>query len=347
MSPEQTRVSRTTIFALSTLAMLAVAAGDQVTSVEVTFTVLYAVVIAFGAWWGHRLVGIWLAGLATALSTYIELAAGEHSRLAIAWNEGGLAVVFVAIAMLVDRVHGSLASEHAQRRNALQQLRHAERLNLLGTLAAGVAHELATPLTVITTSAELIEHAPDAAARGKLVRGIVSQAERIAAIMRHLLEFGRKTASERHAIDLNDIARAGIELLSETARKRAARLTFEPNSEPVRVVANRSELEQVVSNLVLNAVQAMPEGGEVRVRVATTLRDAHQLATLSVEDTGPGIPSDALAHIFDPFYTTKSQGTGLGLSVSSEIVADHAGEIAVESAPGHGARFVVTLPASP
>src|SRR5262249_7039340 len=150
--------------------------------------------------------------------------------IAIVWNQLGLALLYIMIAFLVDRVRAGFAQEHAGRRLAVEQLRHAERLNVIGTLAAGVAHEIGTPLNVISGSAELIDHARTPAEVGEMTRLIREQAERISAIIRHLLEFGRRAGSVRADIDLNEIVRGGIDLLAATARRRSTKIKFEAHA---------------------------------------------------------------------------------------------------------------------
>ena len=152
------------------------------------------------------------------------------------------------------------------------------------------------------------------------------------------------------ALDLNDLAASSTILLVPIARKRAVDVVVKPSSKPIIVLGNVAELEQVLSNLILNAIQAMSKGGTVSVGVGVASRpngnDDRALGTITVEDNGPGIGEDTLAHIFDPFFTTKGvgEGTGLGLSVSYGIVRDHGGSIEVDSGLGRGARFTVLLP---
>jgi signal transduction histidine kinase len=170
------------------------------------------------------------------------------------------------------------------------------------------------------------------------------------AIIQHLLEFGRRGGGNRGAADLNAIARAAVDLMSATARKQGVAIQLEASPSPLGARVNASEIEQVLSNLLLNAVQAS-RGGAVVVRTAREERTdagggAQVLGAISVEDHGHGIVAADLPRIFDPFFTTKGvgEGTGLGLSVSYGIVRDHGGAIEVDSAVGRGTRFTVLLP---
>jgi signal transduction histidine kinase len=231
------------------------------------------------------------------------------------------------------------------------QLRHAERLGVIGTMAAGVAHELGTPLAVISGSAEFLEDAELSSDRLREIGvKIRSQTERMSAIIQHLLEFGRRGGGNREPADLNAVARAAVELMAATARKQQVVIRTELTGATLGARVNVSEIEQVLSNLLLNAVQAS-RAGEIVVTTRREERDdaggrPHALGVITVEDHGRGIMAADLPRIFDPFFTTKGvgEGTGLGLSVSYGIVRDHGGAIEVDSAVGRGTRFAVLLP---
>jgi two-component system, NtrC family, sensor kinase len=232
------------------------------------------------------------------------------------------------------------------RRSAIDQLRHAERLNVIGTLAAGVAHELGTPLNVIAGCAEFLdEDCRDESLKPRL-KMILDQVDKVSEIIRRLLDFGRSGGAPRARVDLMRVAAGAVELLQSTAKKLGSTITLE-QSAPVFVYGNAAELQQVFSNLILNGLQAMGQG-EVKVRVGVAMRDRKKLAIVEVEDNGRGISLDHLDRIFDPFFTTKTvgEGTGLGLSVSYGIVRDHKGSIEVTSQLGKGSCFRVVVPAT-
>ncbi|HEY0253580.1 MAG TPA: ATP-binding protein, partial [Kofleriaceae bacterium] len=256
------------------------------------------------------------------------------------FNTIGCAGVFLVVVLGCDRLRHYVERERRQRFAAVEQLRHADRLNVIGVLAAGVAHELGTPLNVIAGNAELLEG--DAETQ-RIARTIIDQTDRISRIISHLLTFGRRANPGASLVELDRITRGAAELLGSTARKRNARIDI-VSTEHVRVRATGTQIEQVVSNLILNALQAMPRGGTVRV--STSLSDDRQFGCIVVEDEGQGIAAADLPRIFDPFFTTKDvgEGTGLGLSVSYGIVQDHGGAIDVTSELGAGTRFAVRLP---
>jgi two-component system, NtrC family, sensor kinase len=177
---------------------------------------------------------------------------------------------------------------------------------------------------------------------------IVQQIERMSVIIRGLLDFSRRGARTKQSLDLRDLCSATAALLSPLAKTADVEITLA--GEALRVSVNAGEIQQVLSNLITNAVHAMPSGGLIAIAIGKTveLHDAKEqnYACITVRDGGTGIPPDVLPQIFDPFYTTKDvgQGTGLGLSVAYGIVRDHGGFIRVQSEIRKGATFRVLLP---
>jgi signal transduction histidine kinase len=237
---------------------------------------------------------------------------------------------------------------------ALEQLRHADRLKTVGQLASGVAHELGTPLNVIGARAKMIAGGEvtgdDVSTNARI---IAEQSVRMTTIIRQLLDFSRRRGPRLATTRLDRLTRGTLGMLSAlVARRRVTPVVEEPDG-PLDALADEHQLQQALTNLVLNAIQAMPSGGTLRVslrRVWTTPpadhggASGHYLAIV-VEDEGTGIDPEALPHIFEPFYTTKGvgEGTGLGLSVSYGIVRDHGGWIDVATMAGRGSRFTIFL----
>ncbi len=253
-----------------------------------------------------------------------------------------------------------IISEADARAHVTEQLRHADRLAAVGTLAAGVAHELGTPLGVVLARAKLIEENPALPAETqRSARSIAEQVDRMSRIIRQLLDFSRSGQGPRHAppeaTDVRAIARTVARLMEVVAEKRGIRLVVEDGG-PLFALADGGRLQQVLVNLFMNAVQAMKLPGSVTVGTAVvdTLPPAGIEAPggtyvrLDVCDQGPGIPPDLGRRIFEPFFTTKDvgEGTGLGLSVTWGIVRDLGGWIDLANIPGSGARFSVFLPAA-
>ena len=237
--------------------------------------------------------------------------------------------------------------EANEQRAALeQQLRHADRLATVGRLAAGVAHELNEPLGAILGFAQLTRKSfglPDQT--GRDLDKIVKASLHARGIVQKLLIFARESPSKRVPVQLNAVLKDSLFLLSARCRKCGVKVDLRLEEDLPPIFADPGLMQQVVVNLASNAIQAMPQGGTLTV--ATARGDLG--VVLRVEDTGEGMSEEVLRHIFTPFFTTKEvgQGTGLGLAVVHGIVSGHGGTIAVDSAPGEGARFVVALPVAP
>ena len=239
-------------------------------------------------------------------------------------------------------------------RESQRALVHQEKMVAAGQLAAGVAHELGSPLGAILLHAgmalEELDDAPSAAevdrsALRESLTTVIAQAERTRAIVRNLLDFSRPSAQERRPLALDELVRRTAELMAHDLHRRGVEL--ELALEPVTIIADRNEIEQVLVNLLRNAADAMVAGGRIRVGTARRERagDAAQ-ACLRVSDRGAGIPAEAVDRVFEPFFTTKPPGvgTGLGLWVCYNIVTDHGGSIEVESTGPEGTTFRVCLP---
>ncbi|MBA3671871.1 MAG: PAS domain S-box protein [Gemmatimonadaceae bacterium] len=229
-------------------------------------------------------------------------------------------------------------------RAAEQALRRNERLAAVGQLVSGVAHELNNPLSSILHFAEDLLTDERSREDAEALGVICDQARRSRAIVRDLLSFVRQRATNAEPLALAEVVAGTLRMMRSTAELGGARLHADLDDERATVVADRGGVEQVVTNLVSNAVQAAGAGGDVWIRVAGAGSDVR----LIVEDSGPGIPADVRPHIFDPFFTTKptGEGTGLGLSVTLGLVEQMGGRITVEPRLNGalGSCFVVTLP---
>lgn len=232
----------------------------------------------------------------------------------------------------------------SERKRLEEQLRKTERIAELGTLASGMAHEIGTPMNVILGRAEYLMDRVKEEPIKKGLQTIVTQVERITKVMNQLLSFARRKAPERQALNLKAVIEVSIEIFQERlARHRIQVETALDESCPM-VQADADQMSQVLINLIMNAIHAMPEGGTLRVR----MEPADEMVRLTVADTGHGIPREVIKSIFDPFFTTKEfgKGTGLGLTVVKGIIEEHQGTITVESDPGKGTTFTIMLPKS-
>jgi len=260
---------------------------------------------------------------------YKRKAGGEGACFSIAqprWQDGRITGVM------------SIAVDLTRERQLERELQHAHRLDLIGRLASGVAHDFQNLLTVILNLADLARDdlPADHPAADNLTR-IAAAGEQAANVARQLLNFSRQRVVLRD-LDLNAVARATLDLLRPLVPPNVT-LAVELAGGPLPVRGDETQLQQVLLNLCLNARDAMPHGG--RLRVATA---GGASAVLVVEDEGLGMSDEVRQNLFRPFFTTKEEGHGLGLSVVQMIVESHGGRIAVASEPGRGSRFEVTLP---
>jgi two-component system NtrC family sensor kinase len=235
-------------------------------------------------------------------------------------------------------------SERVAMETALQE---KDRLASLGMLAAGVAHEVNTPITGISSYAQMLLR--DTAAtdpRHALLKKVEKQTFRAARIVNNLLELARDRPRERARLAMAPLVDDCLDLLTERIREQGVTLRWQPpaDSDEIFVEGNDGELQQVLTNLVLNAIEAM--AGQTDGVLTVSLSASQRWVWLSVEDDGPGIDSAKLEKLFEPFFSTKQEigGTGLGLALSYNIVQRHEGDLRVSSHPGEGSKFVVELP---
>lgn len=239
------------------------------------------------------------------------------------------------------RIDG-IVSDITERKRLQAQLRRTERVAELGTVASGMAHEIGTPMNVILGRAEyLMERTKEEPVR-KGLQTIVSQVERITRVMNQLLAFARRRPVEYRALDLRQTIESNLEIFQERFAHNGITVETAFVDACPSVHADADQMSQVLINLIMNAIHAMPMGGTLRLAVTPD----RGMVKLSVADTGQGMPREVLTKIFDPFFTTKEfgKGTGLGLTVVKGIVEEHGGTIHVESAPEKGTVFTLSLP---
>jgi len=270
----------------------------------------------------------------------------EFSRLAAALND---------MCEQLNNAQDKVRRETAARIEAMEQLRHADRLKTIGGLASGIAHELGTPLNVVSGRAGLI-------ARGDLTNMelresaeiIKTQSERMAAIIRQLLNFARRELPKKTTVDLRQIAAQTIHLMAPLAKKQGTGLFLAGEDTPAMARVDAGQIQQVLTNLIVNALHAMTKEGRIEVGIRREhtqnpkggSESAKDYFCLYVQDEGKGIQEKDIQHLFEPFFTTKDagHGTGLGLSVAYGIIEEHGGWIDVKSTPAAGSCFSVYLP---
>jgi signal transduction histidine kinase len=289
-----------------------------------------------------------------------DVAKGDLSHVILSERDdeiGAIATRFNEMTFSLRESRGETQRQNEAKLALEQRLGQTEKLATLGQLAAEIAHEVGTPLNVIAGRARAIERKSKEADVVEKNAGIIAeQTARITRIIQRLLDFTRRKvgAAAPADVNLNDIAQSTIELLAGQFSSARVKVRFERSGKPPRVAGDSDRLQQVLINLLLNAVQAMPDGGALVVETGTVRRARPGLeggaeqdfVSIAVTDTGVGIPADIKDRIFDPFYTTKEGqgGTGLGLAVVSGIVKEHDGWIDVDDAKPGGTVFRVFLP---
>jgi two-component system sensor histidine kinase TtrS len=254
-----------------------------------------------------------------------------------------------SVVVFRDITKRKLAQEEARRHQ--QEMAHVARLSTLGEMASGIAHELNQPLTAIATNARACvrmldsEHSP-AEQCADVMERIAEQAQRAGEVIRQIRRFVRKEEPECRPVRLSEIVKNVTRLIRHDTRREEAQLQLELDPAADWVLAQQIQIEQVVLNLVRNAIEAMAEvPPERRALTIGSAQAGGDRVRLKVADSGPGLSPEVADSLFNPFVTTKSQGMGLGLSISRGIVESHGGQLTVESEPGRGAVFSFTLPA--
>jgi signal transduction histidine kinase len=350
------------------LAIIA-ALNDYVGEVKGSFYLAYYLLVALHAYYFGLRMGLTVAGLASLL--YVLSDYPDFST--IVWPEYSLRLAFLFLVATFlgllaekdkhDKQHmqtlnrelsektSKLERAYAQVEEAQRQIIQSEKLSSLGTLVAGVAHEINNPIGIIANRVEVLRLEHEEQGLDDVLREdlevIHRQANRISEITRALLTYARQSSHEQSPLDLNAVVRSALILWQPQAEQRMRVETALAAMLP-SIMGNFTQLQQVVIDLLSNALDATPTGGTIAVHTRSE-GDPPSAVVLEVSDTGTGIPAEYLSKVFDPFFTTKppGQGTGLGLSVCLGIVQDHQGAITVQSQEGRGSIFTVTLPAKP
>jgi len=354
-------------------AVLLVTAGHYLTSlsehqVHDIYRRLYYLPIIYAAfWYGLR------GGVATAATVAILFA----PHVLFQWRETPMQNLeqFLEMVMylVVGGITGALSQKEAERREELrranerveesyarlkeqsrvlfdaeEQLRRADRLAALGELSAGMAHEIRNPLGSIKGTAEIFRDSLGPEHRlQEFTRILVKESDRLDGILTRFLDFARPRPAEGESCEVAPAVGDVVALTAERSKRAGIAVEFDPDDGLPHVAIPADSLRQILLNLVLNAVQAMPSGGGIAIAARAEKAAAFPgdtIVRITVSDTGPGVPAEARARMFAPFFTTKAGGTGLGLSICERIVRGHRGSIRLEDASPAGARFVVELP---
>lgn len=249
----------------------------------------------------------------------------------------------VGLVVLVKDVSGMVAME--------KELRRKDRLAAAGTLAAGVAHEIRNPLSAIELNLRLLRD--DVRAAGLSAAGIdeyfdvlFAETQRLNRITSSFLQLSRPESLQKSLLPLQRPASRVLRLLESEAQARKIQFEVSMPAEDLEVFGDETKLEQVCLNLLINSMQAMPDGGTIHVSASAALVNGRRFIDLAIKDEGSGIPEDIMPRLFDPYFTTRHDGTGLGLAVADRIVADHGGSILASSDLGIGTTMTVRIPAA-
>jgi hypothetical protein len=277
--------------------------------------------------------------------------AGDLSVRAASGGQDELGRLTASFNAMVDRLRAAREEIEAYHR---QRLARAERLASLGEVAASLAHEVKNPLAGIAGAVRVIaDELPETDPRKEIMEEILDQVHRLDKTVKDLLVFARPATPTLAPCDIHQVLDRVLILLAEDPAAKAIRIERSYQAGIPMLDADGKQLGQVFLNLLLNAIQAMPEGGQVTLRTGLYAGNGAdgeqgkangQVVEVSVSDSGPGIPGHLVSEIFTPFFTTKPRGAGLGLSICRRIVEEHGGSINIECGGGQGATFRVVLP---
>jgi signal transduction histidine kinase len=324
---------------------------------HVVYQRLYYLPILFAAFWYGLRGGLGIALITSVLYLpHIVLHWGHDTAYRWAqFTEIGLFPVFGALAgVLIDRIRrererhrrtaAELARAYGQLQATFERLRLEDRMAALGALSVGMAHEIRNPLASISGAMEILDGAVPAGDERREFVGILrKEIARLDDLVGRQLDLARTGPGELEPCDLTGIARDVTDLARKQAASQGVAIDLDASAETPTVRADGARIRQAVLNLVVNAIQAMPDGGELTVRVAAL----GEGASVAVEDRGPGVRDEHRDRLFEPFFTTKPDGTGLGLAIAWQIARQHGGDLTCENRSGGGARFTLRLPPSP
>lgn len=261
----------------------------------------------------------------------------------------------VLLSLLFDQA--AFAIEHAilyeQQKERVTKMYRADRLAVLGELAAGAAHEIRNPLTAIRSTIQYMARDVQDPVRSEMLVEVISEVDRINKILQGLLSFARPSEINTTLINLEEFLMQSLSLLGATLKNRQIETEFSFIAPDPMVMADREQLRQILLNVLMNSLDAMQNNDATKPRILTLKLEnsvqktnSQPMLILSVSDTGCGIPEENIEKIFHPFYTTKTEGTGLGLAICYGFIRRHNGEIEVKSKPNEGTTLIIRLPQS-
>ena len=313
----------------------------------------YVPVILSALWFGWRggvsaatLSGIfYIPHILMSWQSHPEYSAAQYVEIGMFFVIGGLTGILADDERLqrkrVEETARKLSEVNAQLQASFEQLRRADRLSALGELSAGLAHEIRNPLGSVEGAVQILcRHELPTETRQEFGDLAQKEVNRLKGLLTNFLDFARPQTPKRVPTEPSQLLESVSKLAAETAKMSGTKVRIESTGGVPTVSIDPEQMKQVLLNLVINAIQAMPAGGEVVIRAA---REA-DFVVLEVQDAGVGIPAEDLERVFNPFVTTRADGTGLGLSIAYQIVSQHGGHITAQRNPERGMTFRVTLP---
>jgi len=251
-------------------------------------------------------------------------------------------LIFLALLLVVRKAEITLRKRALEQRVLEDQLHHAERLAALGQMVASVSHEIKNPLGIIRSTAELLsEKSSSDEVQAKLSNIIVEESGRLNEVVTEFLDFARPQEPHFRDCRLEEIIQRNLAFLKSELDKRGIEIKNGTlKSKSFTIEADPEQLYRAFLNIFINAIQSIGDGGQVSVDI----KEEGALYRIEIIDTGSGISPENLSKIFNPFFTTKDKGSGLGLSIVRKIIEIHKGTVWIESEQGVGTRVFVALP---
>jgi signal transduction histidine kinase len=252
------------------------------------------------------------------------------------------------IALAINELAANLRANIAQRSELEKQLRQSERLSALGRVVAGVAHEVRNPLSAIKLKVQLAQRSSYETEKLNETFGVIrAEIERLDNLVRRLLDLGGQKKFEVGLVDVGGLIESRAAFFKDVARNASVVITTKSRAEPIIIEGDENRLSQVVDNVIQNAIDAMPDGGQLAINCASVRRDNNSLwVAVTFADSGHGIPEADQENVFEPFHTGRANGTGLGLSIARAIVEEHGGRLSFMNNADRGTSFVIELPGS-
>lgn len=315
---------------------------------------LYYVPIVYAAY-SFSMRGALLVSLFSGIIYYTHISSHAHESARTVLNQYAEILMFQVVAIVTgyfasaerqqrqrfEKASKELAVAYQELKDTVNLLMRAARLKSLGELAASIAHEIRNPLGAIKGAVEIIEsEIPSVNPKFEFVEVMKREVERLNRLLNEFLKFARPRAPEKSLVDINDLIKSVINFLATQAAKSNVKIIIRLDEELPLIEIDSEQIRQVLVNLIINAIQAMPAGGNVEIGSGLKKDFVH----ITVRDYGTGIEADKREKIFDPFFTTKEEGSGLGLAITYQLVKQHGGEIELIDVNGSGSLFEIRLP---